>query len=490
MLYTTLYFVCWFGLTAFCITVTFACLRTCASGEQMSLKIQPVKEITILGKLAAPVMVTQLLQMSTMVADTIMAGRANATELAGVAIGSSIWMPMFLLLIGTLGALTPTVAHLVGANRYNDIPNQVNQSFYKMLLMLPFALLVGLAIEPLFRLIGVDEKIMPIGSGYFYAMLAGLPAVLGFNILRYYSDGMGITRPAMYATVLTVAINVPLNYVFIYGKFGIPAMGGIGCGWASAIAQWLTLLFILYWVKIRPGYAKANLFRQFYRPVWQDVFMLYRVGLPIGASYLIEASVFAIIALFLSPYGPVIVSSHQIALNFSSLLFMVPLSLGLTLTIRVGQLAGAGSFVAARQVGILGAWLAAGIGILAATVLVLFREQIVLLYNDQPPVVSLTSQILLLAAIFQIADALQVALAGTLRGYKDTKIPMYLVVVAFWVVGLPVGYYLGIVGPDGEPWLAFGFWTGLLAGLSMNAVLLFVRFHKISGKYIKDSNPS
>lgn len=459
---------------------------------QLSRNYQPhlILESKIILKLASPVIATQILQMSTVVLDTLMAGRANAVELSGVAVGSSLWVPLFLLLIGTLSALTPTIAQLAGSRRWSHMPFQVHQSLWKLLILLPFAWLTNLGVTPIFEYMKVNENIMPVATGYITAMMWGLPALLAYNMLRYFSDGLGLTKPAMYAALLGLMINAPLNYVLIFGEFGFPQLGGVGCGWASAISFWVMFIFMLAWVLIRVEYKHCRLFQRFYKPSKKHIFSLYKTGFPIGAAFLVESSVFSLIALFISRFDATVVAAHQIALNVASLLFMVPLSIGLTLTIRIGQIIGAKEYQRARYVANLGISMALMYGLITGLLLWAFRLNIPQLYNDQPEVILLCSELLLFAALFQIGDAAQVAIAGSLRGYKDTRVPMYLTIIAFWVIAMPLGYSLGIAGVTGKPLMAHGFWIGLIAGLMSVAGLLYVRLMRVSKKRIKGSSPS
>ncbi len=450
----------------------------------MTSTFKPFREAKILIALATPIIITQLLQISTMVVDTLMAGRANATELSGVAVGSSLWVPLFLMMIGTLGALTPTVAQSLGARDFDDIPFQVSQSFWKLVLLLPVGFSVALVIKPVFVMMDVSDTITPIATGYFHALLWGLPAVLGYNIIRYYSDGLGLTRPAMYASLVGALANIPLNYVLIFGKLGFPALGGVGCGWASAVSFWIMFLFMAVWVLVRREYSHVRIFTTFHRPHLPAIIKLYQIGLPIGTSYLVESSVFSVIALFLSRFGTVVVAAHQIALNVASVVFMIPLSLGITLTIRVGQLIGANQAQQAQNVAFLGVFMSLAYGACTAILLWVFNMHIPAMYNNQQEVINLAAQLLIFAAIFQLGDATQVAAAGALRGYKDTKVPMFIVVLAFWMMGLPVGYSLGIVGVWGEPMLAKGFWIGLIVALMVVALFLVARLRRVSRRAI------
>ncbi|TQV84779.1 MATE family efflux transporter [Exilibacterium tricleocarpae] len=441
-------------------------------------------EIRVLAVLGGPIVVTQLLQMATGVVDTIMSGRASAQDLAGVSIGVSLWIPIFLFSLGTLMALTPVVAHARGAQQDDEIAPAVYQGFWISLLasVLIVALLVN--IDPVLGWINVNDEIRPITAGYLYAMAFGMPAILGFNVLRAYADGLSLTRPAMIASIISLAVNVPLNYVLIYGKLGFPAFGGVGCGWASAAALWVSFAVMIGYVALARGFRGTWLFTRVHPPQWQQIKALLKLGVPIGCSYLVESSMFSVIALFLAVYGAVVVASHQIALNVASLVFMIPLSLGLALTIRVGFLSGAGQPLAARFSAFTGVALALIYGTVSAVCLWVFAPTIVSWYTPEYQVQRLAAELLVLAAVFQLTDAVQVTCAGALRGYKDTAVPMVMTVVAFWLLCLPLGYGLGMTDWFGPALQARGFWIGLVLGLSVAAVFLSTRLYLLSRRRI------
>jgi len=443
-----------------------------------------VKEIRALMLIGGPILITQLLQISAVVVDTIMAGNASAQDLSGVAIGSSIWVPLFLTLLGLLSALTPTISHLDGAGNHEGIPNQVQQSGWILLVLLPFCFLLIYNLEPLFLLLRVDAEILPIALGYIEAMAWGLPAVMGYNILRFYCDGLSVTRIAMYASIVGLCINIPLNYALIFGRWGLPEMGGVGCGWASAISYWVMFLFVACYVSIVPRFAELRLFKRLHPPRLADIKALLQLGIPIGIAFMVETSAFSIISLFLAVYGAGVVASHQIALNVASLTFMVPLSIGLAQTIRVGYLLGAGRPVDARRAAATGMLLCFAFGLASALVLSVFGYQIAALYNPDEAVRTAAATLLVLAALFQLADSVQVSAAGALRGYKDTRVPMLLVTIAFWVVCIPLGYVLGRTDWLGHNWQAQGFWIGLVCGLLAAGLLLTMRLYRISARHV------
>ncbi len=450
--------------------------------ENAPFKVRALIEAKVLARLGMPIIVIQLLQMAVLVVDTIMAGRYSATDLAGVAIGGAVWVPTFLFLIGTLSSLTPVVAQFHGAKQVQPIAAYVYQSFWQaMALCLP-VFLIAYSLTSVFTLFGVDDSILPIADRYIQVIVLGLPAVLGFNVLRFFSEGLSLTKPAVYASLLGLIINIPLNYVLIFGKFGFPELGGVGCAWASAACFWVMFLFMAVFVALKSDYSTYHLYKKIIGFHRKPSMELFKIGLPIGCSHFVEASVFCVIAVLLSSLGPIIVASHQIALNVAALVFMIPLALGMALTIRVGFLVGAQQYQEARFAAFLGLIGAVGFAFASGLMLFLLRYEIASWYNDSPDVIQLAGSLLVFAAIFQLSDALQVAAAGALRGFKDTRIPMMIMLFSFWVISLPIGYILSLTDVFGPPWHAKGFWLGLVIGLTITSVLLIIRLAYISGR--------
>lgn len=430
--------------------------------------------------LAGPILIVQLLQVSLVTVDTIMAGQYSATDLSGVGIGGSIWFPVFLFLFGSLSALTPTIAQLHGAKKYDEIAKQVFQSVWITLFISPSILLIIFSLDPLLELIGAAPEVRPISIGYLKAMAVGLVPILLYNVLRFYSDGVSLTKPAVVASFIGLLINAPLNYVLIYGKFGLPEMGGVGCGWASTISYTVVFLIMAAIVSHKKTYGAFYLYDHFHSLHWTSIARLTKLGLPIGFSTFVEASMFSVIALFLASLGPTIVAAHQIALNVSALVFMIPLSLGIALTIRVGFLVGSDHIDEARHTAFYGLALAILYAAFSGSLLYILRTHIAQLYNKESAVIALSSSLIVYAAVFQIGDALQVTAAGALRGYKDTRPAMYIMLLTFWCFGLPLGYLLGLSELLGPPMYAEGFWAGLVGGLALAATLLIWRLNTIS----------
>ncbi|PJG58387.1 MATE family efflux transporter [Aeromonas cavernicola] len=440
-------------------------------------------EVKQLVRLASPILVAQVAQIAMNFVDTVMAGQVSAVDLAAVSVASSFWLPIILLVQGIIMALTPIVSQLNGARKRDEVRPAVHQGVWLALMVTPLAM-TALYFSPLaLQLMTVEPVMVAKTTGYLHAILWGLPAFVLFQVLRNFSEGLSHTLPTMVIGFVGLAVNIPANYIFIHGYFGMPKLGGVGCGVATAIVLWAMLLAMLLYVKLSRHFRDIRLFSQLARPNGSRIWRLFRLGFPIAMAIFCEVTLFAVVALMLAPLGAETVASHQIALNFSSLLFMLPLSIGVGVTIRVGHNIGEGlpahARVAARTGLMLGATVAAG----TATLTVLLREQIAAIYTDEPQVIALAAALLLFAAIYQLSDSVQVVAAAALRGYKDTKAIFYVTLVAYWGLGLPTGMILGLtdwivprMGPQ-------GFWIGFIVGLTCAAVMLGARLQHVYGRF-------
>jgi MATE family multidrug resistance protein len=335
-----------------------------------------------------------------------------------------------------------------------------------MIALLLFAL-------PQLVLLNPDADTARVAAGYINAFVWGVPALLLLTALRGLTDGTGHTWIFMAFCLLSTLCNIPLNYCFIYGKLGLPAMGGIGCGWATTLSNSIALIAFLIYLQWGKHFANLRLFAHRYRFNWPQLSDLLRLGLPIGITLFIEVSMFCAIALFLVPLGAQTVAAHQIVLNAVSITFMVPLSLGMAVLLRVSFLVGEQQPQRARLVALSSLVLALTIACINAPLLLLGRFAIADLYSNDAAVIAIASHLLALAAIFQIVDVVQVTAVNALRGYKDTAIPMWIVLLAFWAICLPLGYILTFTTHlTPAPMGAAGFWLALIAALAVAAVLL------------------
>jgi MATE family multidrug resistance protein len=444
-------------------------------------------EARLLIPLAAPILMAQLAQQTLAFTDTVMAGRVSATDLAGVAVGGSIWGPIFLFLYGALLAITPMVAQLHGAGKTDETGPLVRRGIVVAIPLVLIAILLLRNAGFIFTRMDVDPQIARIAADYLKAISWGLPAVALFFLLRNLSEGLGLVRPSMLIGLASIPVNVAGNYVFIYGKLGLPAMGGVGCGWASAISLWFMCGCMLMTIWRVRRYSMTHFFDLAKQRGGEGATQIIRLGLPIGFSLMIEASIFALIALFLSPLGSLAVASHHITLNYSSLIFMIPLSISTAITIRVGHAIGKQRLDRARLVCSTGLLLNGSIALVTATLTLIFAEDIAGIYTRDPQLIAIAVGLLYLNALYQFSDALQVGAAAALRGYKDTRVPLLMIIISYWVIGLPLGYSLALTDIWGAPMGAKGFWISLIIGLSVAALLLGTRLRKV-GQWGREEN--
>ena len=442
-------------------------------------------EVRNLLALALPIIIAQVAYTSMGFVDAVMAGRVGAQDLAAVALGNSIWVPVYLLMTGILMATTPKVAQRFGGEQISEIGPLVRQALWLAAAVGGGAAALLLAAQPVLVLMKVDPLLVEPCMRYLHGIATGLPATAFYYVLRCCSDGMGRTRPSMVLGICGLLLNIPLNYVFIYGHFGVPALGGVGCGWATAIVMWVVMLGMAGWVHWAPAYREARVFGSFQWPQWPVIQRLLGIGLPIGIAVFAESSIFAVIALLIGSLGSTVVAGHQIALNFSSLVFMIPLSLGMAVTVRVGQAIGRNDPRQARFAAGVGMATALAYACFSASLMLLGREHIAGIYTADPQVTRIAAMLIVYAALFQFSDAIQVTAAGALRGYQDTRVTMILTLFAYWGIGLPVGYLLGLTDWLGAPSGPSGLWQGLIVGLTCAALMLTVRLARSAKKRIR-----
>jgi MATE family multidrug resistance protein len=409
-----------------------------------------------------------------------MAGQVSAVDLAGVALGGNLYWPFILLLSGVIMSLTPSVSQLHGAGRESQAGEVARQAMWVSLIGGLVMIVFLHNVEPLYRQLEVDPRAIPVSVAYLEALSFGVLPVLGYFALRYLCEGMSWTVPAMWIAAGSLTLKIPLNYLFIYGAFGVPGMGGVGCGWSSAIV--LTLQFTaMALIVARSRIRVTGVFARFSRPDPIEIVRLIKLGLPIGLTNFMEISLFSVITLLIGRLGAEAVAAHTIASNVGGMTFMVPLALGMAVSIRVGYNVGAGDLVAARRSGWVAIWVSLVFALFAAMVVFQFREFIAGLYSSETMVVAVAMELMIFVALYQFFDDSQVTAVGALRGFKDTRATMWVAMLSYWGVGLPVGMALGfgwvtIVDFEGVR----GFWVGLLTGLGVAALVLAVRFRWLS----------
>lgn len=434
--------------------------------------------------LMLPILGTQLAQTGMGVVDTLVAGMAGTLDLAAIAVGSSIWLPIVLFVNGVLVALVPVVAQAKGAKDKQKSAQTLQQGIYLSLLIGFIAMgILLVSAEPLMLLVGVTPEIHELTLTYLQYIAYGLPAVSVMQAFRSYNEAIGLTKPVTLIAIGGLLLNIPLNIIFVFGFGPIEAMGGAGCGLASCIifyASAVAIALFTLFSRLHKGVSPLKAFSPIH---WPTQKALLAIGLPMGLAIFVEVSLFCVIALLIARLGPNVVAAHQITISVSSLIFMVPLSLAFALTVRVGHVLGQQNPKKAQKVSLTGLQLTLIFASVNAALLIALKDPIVSLYSSDPSVTALASHLLMFAAIFQFSDGLQVGAAGALRGYKDTLVTLILTIISFWVIGLPLGYYLGL--SQTAPLGAEGFWIGLVAGLSVNAALLLVRLKLVSRQAIQ-----
>lgn len=430
-------------------------------------------ELKALMVLTMPILMTQFAQAGYGFIDTVMAGQVSPLDLSAVAIGSSIWLPLFFLMMGIVMATTPLVAEAQGANKLEDIARITHQALWVGLVIGLMSLLLLQNISFIFPLFDVPPHLQQQTERYLYGVSYGMPSIAIFCVLRFYSEALGLTKAIMMISLLGIVLNIPANYVFIYGLWGLPKMGGAGCGWGTAIVMGSMMLMLWAYVLCAPHFAKTRLLQSHKKPVAPLIWRVIKLGFPIGAAIFFEVSLFSCIAILASPLGELVVASHQISLSVTSMLFMIPLSLSISMTIRIGTAYGRrdlAGILLTRQVGLKTTVLVA---CCSAVFILLFRQHITQIYTPNYVVQQLAANLLLFAAAYQIFDALQVGAAGCLRGIQNTRSPMIMTLIAYWVVALPIGYSLALKPLwQHQPLGVYGFWFGLIVGLGMASLLL------------------
>jgi MATE family multidrug resistance protein len=431
--------------------------------------------------LAAPVIIGQLAVFSMNFVDTVMSGRLPNREiaLAALGIGGAVWSSMLMFVLGTLMVVQPSVAQLDGALKRQEAAAQTRQALWIALaLAVPYFLLCYFS-PPLLTAFDIDPAIVPTAAAYLRAMSWGAPGLCLVFLLRFFSEGTGHTRPTMLYGVAGALLNIPLNYVLMFGKLGVPAMGTVGVGYATSIVIWLQFLMLFFYIRSHRHYEPFELMSRLEKPHWGEIWGLLKVGVPIAVAIFVEGSLFVMAALLIGRLGPVPAAAHLIAINFAALVFMIPVGLSSAISIRVGNAVGRRDPPGARYAGFIGITIILVIQTISAIMMFLFPGTIVRLYTDDPVIAPLAVSLLFYAAVFQYPDGLQMVASGALRGFKDTRMPVVYMVISFWIVGLTMGYHLTFARDMGPA----GMWIGMIAGLSVAAVLLLRRFNHTSKRF-------
>ena len=461
-------------------------------------------------------MATQACIMGMGFLDTAMAGRYGAVDLAGVTLAGTILWPIFLFMTGVTMAVMPIVSQLVGAQRTGECGEVIRHGVWVALGGSLVTMVIIRSAGPLFTLMNADAEVVRVATGYLQAASWGMPGAMAYVVLRQSSEGLGRTRPPMVIAVLALALNAPLNYVLIYGALGLPALGGVGCGWATSAVMWFELGLMLL-VTRRPYFRATGFFGRGVQPPselgsgapngqlqrgsvplsrppnrlakafgvwlewrWDAASRILKLGLPIGLTIFLEAAIFAAVSVLVAGHGVFALAGHSIAANLNWGTYVIPMCLGSAAAIRVGFHVGGGNLAGARRVAAAAFKLSLAYALVVSVVLVGLRFQLVGIYTKDAEVVAVAANLLIFIAVYQIFDDTNATMVGALRGYKDTRVPMLFSLVGYWFIALPLGVALAR-GWLGLPAVGvYGYWSGLTFGLFLVAVCMAGRLRRTS----------
>ena len=425
--------------------------------------------LTSLLRLAAPLVTIQVGMMLMGVADTVMVGHVSAQALAAVALGNLYHFTLFIFGLGVLLVLDPVVAQAVGAGDDVGIARGVQRGLLLSIGLTVFIAFTLLPADWVFRMLDQPPEVIPLASGYVLRMIPGIVPFLVFAVLRQTLQAMHRTWTIVLSLVAANAGNILLNWVLIFGHWGAPPMGVIGSAWATTANRWILLLALLLldWRQLRPYLRPFRPESFAAAPLWRMLLL----GLPIGTQVFLEFAAFGLIAILMGWLGTIQVAGHQVALNLASLTFMVPLGTGAAAAVLVGNAVGRndpdGARAAARSALLCGGAFMGG----AALLFLLLPGTLAGFYTRDPAVLAIAATLIPIAGLFQVFDGLQAVGAGVLRGLGDTRAPMLINIMGFWLIGLPVSLVFGFTLKMGP----VGLWWGLVAGLAAVAGLLLVR---------------
>ncbi|MER2492887.1 MATE family efflux transporter [Catenovulum sediminis] len=441
--------------------------------------------ISSIFKLAWPIWITQAIQTAMVTIDLLMSAQVSEADMAAVGTALSIWHPIYFFSMGVIMVLSPLLSKSYGESNLTKLTYQLAQGIWLAGIVCIFSLGVLTLSAPILSYLKLATPLIVIGQEYLLYLAVGLPFICLTAVLRYLNEAVGQTKPLMLISLCGVLINIPLNYLFIYGSSITPAFGGAGCGIATSIVN--ILILIALWQYSRKGEYTQKILALFrFSPLEiREVILQLKIGVPIGLTIFMEIALFAAIALAIATHGTSAAAAHQIALNVTTNFYMIPLSIGMATTVLIGQNVGRNKPLDAKTVAYSAISMAFIFATCSCALIYLSRPWLIPYFSDDPQVFAIASLLLFWAAVFQYPDALQTVISSSLRGYADTQKPMYFVLFAYWCVGFPYGYIVGetdwLVAPQGVS----AYWQGLLISLSSAAVLLTVRLFYFWNKQCK-----
>ncbi|MGT2716425.1 MATE family efflux transporter [Streptococcus respiraculi] len=434
------------------------------------------EKIRLFIQIFVPILIYQFANFSASFIDTMMTGQYSTVDLAGVSMATSLWNPFFALLTGIVSALVPIVGQHLGRGNQERIRQELHHFIYLAigLALLLFILVFGGAV-PILGMLHLEKAVFQVAERYLFYISIGILPLLLFSVFRSFFDSLGLTKLSMYLMLLIVPFNSFFNYLLIYGRFGLPRLGGAGTGLGTALAYWAVLGVVLLVMHRHPKIREYQIWKKSSFDVSfikEDV----RLGLPIGLQIFAEVAIFAVVGLYMSKFSSQVIASHQAAMNFATLLYAFPLSISSALPIVISYEIGAKRYQDVREYSRLGRLSAIGFASLTLSFLYFFRPMVATLYGHDSAFIGLTSQFLTYALFFQLADAFTAPIQGILRGYKDTTMPFIIGLVSYWSLTFPIAFFLDsrtTLGP-------FAYWIGLVVGIFICGICLNLRLRSIA----------
>jgi len=449
------------------------------------------KEFKYNLKLASPVMLGMLGHTFVSFVDNVMVGQLGAAELAAVSLGNSFIFIAMSLGIGFSTAITPLVAEADTAQNFEKGKSVFKHGFFLCTVLGLVLFLITLLAKPLMYVMDQPKEVVELAIPYLDLVAFSLVPLIIFQAFKQFSDGLSLTKYPMYATIVANILNVAINYVLIFGKFGFPEMGIVGAAVGTLVARFV-MLFYLWWLLAKRTKSKAYVTHiKFFKLSKQPLKTLTNLGLPSAMQMFFEVAIFTAAIWLSGTLGKNAQAANQIALNLSSMTFMVAMGLSVAAMVRVGNQKGLKDFKALKRIGESIFLVGFIFAIIFALLFVIFHKMLPNLYVnledpanaiDTAEVVKIAATLLLASAVFQISDSLQVIALGALRGLQDVKIPTIITFISYWTIGFPISYFLG----KEEAYGSLGIWLGLLAGLTVAAILLFIRFNYLTKKLITE----
>ncbi|WP_340607847.1 MATE family efflux transporter [Xenorhabdus bharatensis] len=431
-----------------------------------------LNDIKYLFLLSTPIIVTQLTRIAMSAVDVIVSGHYSTNALAAVSLGSSIWFPIFVLGFGVILMLSADVAKLRANNDIEGIKECVNNYISAALILsLPIIVFLLLAVQ-LLSLIGIDEDVVHITKGYIIAMAFGVPGVMIFNVFRSLLQALENTKVAMYISIFALIVNIPLNYIFVFGKFGVPEMGGVGAGITTAIINTLSAILLIIYFLRKKEYEKYR-FRLSLK-LNSGLKRLFLIGIPSGLALFVEVIFIDAISLGIATLGTVYIAANNIMIIISSMILAIGGGLSAVTTVKISYLSAKKDYSSTLRFSLLSLISTTLITLILGIMFFLYAEHIISLYTKDILVIKIALEVIVFLFFLQLFDSIHSILSGILRGFHETKIVFYVPLFGYWFIGVPLAFTLGLTDLITEKMGLIGFWYGLVFGLLTNCITLSI----------------